>query len=199
MLIGLTGGIGSGKSAAASMFADLGISTIDVDQAARQVVAPGQPALQSIAEHFGPQVLQADGSLDRKRLRELVFAAPQQRRWLEQLTHPLIRQLVNQQIDNASSAYVMLVSPLLVESGQHKRCDRILVVDVPPELQLARTRSRDGASSEQIQAIMQAQLSREQRLAHADDVINNSASLEHLQQQVQQLHQQYLALAETGK
>ncbi len=199
MLIGLTGGIGSGKSAAASMFADLGISTIDVDQAARQVVAPGQPALQSIAEHFGPQVLQANGSLDRKRLRELVFAAPQQRRWLEQLTHPLIRQLVNQQIDNASSAYVMLVSPLLVESGQHKRCDRILVVDVPPELQLARTRSRDGASSEQIQAIMQAQLSREQRLAHADDVINNSASLEHLQQQVQHLHQQYLALAETGK
>lgn len=198
MLIGLTGGIGSGKTAAANLFAQRGICCVDVDQAARQVVEPGQPALAAIADHFGAQVLHPDGSLNRQALRQLIFADPAKRQWLEQLTHPLIRQLVNQQLEAATSAYSILVSPLLIESGQHQRAHRVLVIDVPTEVQITRTSARDQVSSEQIQAILQAQLSREQRLAHADDVIDNSAGLAELEQQVEQLHQKYLDLSQTS-
>lgn len=196
MLIGLTGGIGSGKTAAAKLFAGYGICTVDVDQAARSVVEPGQPALAAIAERFGDNLLDASGQLNRAALRQIIFADPQQRKWLEQLTHPLIRQLVNQQLEAATSAYAMLVSPLLIESGQHQRVDRVLVVDIAPQLQIQRTLQRDDTSSEQVQAIMQAQLEREQRLAHAHDIIDNSGSLAELEQQVASLHEQYLRLAQ---
>ena len=199
MLIGLTGGIGSGKSAAARMFAAHGICIADTDQAAREVVAPGQPALAAIARHFGRQVLTADGSLDRKAMRQLVFANPAERQWLEQLTHPLIRQLVEQQLAAASSPYAILVSPLLIESGQHQRVQRVLVIDLAPELQIERTLARDSVSAEQVTPIMQAQLGREQRLACADDIIDNSGSMTELELQVARLHDKYLSLARSQR
>ena len=191
MYVGLTGGIGSGKSAAAECFAALGVGIVDADIVAREVVAPGQPALQQIAAHFGDQVIAADGSLQRRVLREIVFADPEQRRWLEQLTHPLIAQSIQQQLAASTGPYALLVSPLLLETTQRELVQRVLVIDAPETLQVTRTVARDQAEPEQVRQIMAAQMSREQRLAHADDVIVNQGDLEQLRQQVVQLHQQY--------
>ena len=191
MYVGLTGGIGSGKSAAAECFAALGVVIVDADIVAREVVAPGQPALQQIAAHFGDQVIAADGSLQRRVLREIVFADPEQRRWLEQLTHPLIAQSIQRQLAASTGPYALLVSPLLLETTQRELVQRVLVIDAPETLQVARTVARDQAQPEQVRQIMAAQMSREQRLAHADDVIVNQGDLEQLRQQVVQLHQQY--------
>ena len=168
-ILGLTGGIGSGKSAVAQHFIDLGIHLVDADHAARWVVEPGRPALAKIAERFGPQVLQADGSLDRTALRQLVFQDEAQRRWLEGLLHPLIFQEIAQYLARAESPYAILVSPLLVESGQHRITQRVLVVDAPEQLQLQRSMARDNSSEEQIRAILKAQTSREERLRHAHE------------------------------
>lgn len=192
--LGLTGGIGSGKSAVAAQFAALGIDVIDSDQAARWVVEPGRPALASIAEHFGAQVLQADGQLNRPALRELIFESPAERGWLERLLHPLIAQEVAQFLDNARSPYAITVSPLLIESGQYKLAQRILVVDVPEQLQIERTMQRDRLSAEQVQAIMAAQATRETRLNHADDVLVNDRDLAWVKQEVERLHAFYLTL-----
>ena len=197
-ILGLTGGIGSGKSSVARCFAELGIYTIDADEVARWVVEPGEPALDKIAEHFGAAVLQADGQLDRAQLRELIFQQPAERQWLEQLLHPLIRQRISQHLAAATSAYAILVSPLLIESGQSQNCQRILVVDVPETLQISRTSQRDAVSEQQVQAIIAAQMPRAERLTYADDVLVNDQDLAYIQQQVQQLHQQYLALS-TGE
>ena len=191
MYVGLTGGIGSGKSAAAECFAALGVVIVDADIVAREVVAPGQPALQQIAAHFGDQVIAADGSLQRRVLREIVFADPEQRRWLEQLTHPLIAQSIQRQLAASTGPYALLVSPLLLETTQRELVQRVLVIDAPETLQVARTVARDQAQPEQVRQIMAAQMPREQRLAHADDVIVNQGDLEQLRQQVVQLHQQY--------
>lgn len=191
MYVGLTGGIGSGKSAAAECFAALGVGIVDADIVAREVVAPGQPALQQIAAHFGDQVIAADGSLQRRVLREIVFADPEQRRWLEQLTHPLIAQSIQRQLAASTGPYALLVSPLLLETTQRELVQRVLVIDAPETLQVTRTVARDQAEPEQVRQIMAAQMSREQRLAHADDVIVNQGDLEQLRQQVVQLHQQY--------
>lgn len=191
MYVGLTGGIGSGKSAAAECFAALGVGIVDADIVAREVVAPGQPALQQIAAHFGDQVIAADGSLQRRVLREIVFADPEQRRWLEQLTHPLIAQSIQRQLAASTGPYALLVSPLLLETTQRELVQRVLVIDAPETLQVARTVARDQAQPEQVRQIMAAQMPREQRLAHADDVIVNQGDLEQLRQQVVQLHQQY--------
>ena len=193
-ILGLTGGIGSGKSAAAQHFIDLGVHLVDADHAARWVVEPGRPALAQIAERFGERVLQADGSLDRAVLRQLVFQNETQRRWLESLLHPLIFQEINQYLARAESPYAILVSPLLVESGQHKMTQRVLVVDAPEHLQLERSMNRDGASEEQIRAILNAQSSRDERLRHADDVLINDRDLAWLQQEVERLHHFYLTL-----
>lgn len=193
-ILGLTGGIGSGKSAAAQHFIDLGVHLVDADHAARWVVEPGRPALAQIAERFGEQVLQADGSLDRAVLRQLVFQDEAQRRWLESLLHPLIFQEINQYLARAESPYAILVSPLLVESGQHKMTQRVLVVDAPEHLQLERSMSRDGASEEQIRAILKAQSGREERLRHAHDVLINDRDRAWLQQEVERLHHFYLTL-----
>lgn len=195
MYVGLTGGIGSGKSAAAECFAALGVGIVDADIVAREVVAPGQPALQQIAAHFGDQVIAADGSLQRRVLREIVFADPEQRRWLEQLTHPLIAQSIQQQLAASTGPYALLVSPLLLETTQRELVQRVLVIDAPETLQVARTVARDQAQPEQVRQIMAAQMPREQRLAHADDVIVNQGDLEQLRQQVVQLHQQYSCTA----
>ncbi|MFK3794448.1 dephospho-CoA kinase [Pseudomonas piscis] len=193
-ILGLTGGIGSGKSAAAQHFIDLGIHVIDADHAARWVVEPGHPALEQIARHFGEGVLQADGQLDRAALRKLIFEDPQQRRWLEALLHPLIAEEIASHLARAQSPYAILVSPLLVESGQARMTQRILVIDAPQQLQIERTLLRDQVSEQQVQAILQAQASREERLRNADDVLVNDRDRAWLHSEVERLHHFYLTL-----
>lgn len=193
-VLGLTGGIGSGKSAAADAFVALGIEAIDADHAARWVVEPGRPALEHIVDRFGDDVLQADGQLNRAALREHIFAEPEQRQWLEGLLHPLIRAEIKQFLAAAQSPYTILVSPLLIESGQHQIVQRVLVVDVPAEVQLTRALQRDQVSEAQLRAIMQVQLKRDERLQYADDVLCNVADKAALQQEVARLHDYYLTL-----
>jgi len=193
-VLGLTGGIGSGKSAAADAFAELGIETIDADHAARWVVEPGRPALDKIVERFGETVLLDDGQLNRAVLREHIFTEPEQRQWLEGLLHPLIRDEIQQFLEAAQSPYAILVSPLLIESGQNKIVQRVLVVDVPSEVQMARALQRDQVSEAQLRAIMQVQLQRDERLKHADDVLSNAADKAALQREVSRLHDYYLTL-----
>ncbi|NHN76144.1 dephospho-CoA kinase [Azotobacter chroococcum] len=193
-ILGLTGGIGSGKSAAARHFSDLGVHVVDADQAARWVVEPGRPALAEIAGHFGREILLADGSLDRAALRRRVFQSEKERRWLERLLHPLIRQEILASLEQASSPYAILESPLLVETDQHTMTRRILVVDVPESLQLERAMQRDQADRKQVEAIIKAQASREERLRHADDVLLNDRDLPWLRGEVERLHRFYLTL-----
>ncbi len=197
MIIGLTGGIGSGKSAAADRFAQAhGIHVVDADLKSRVVVEPGRPALGQIVDRFGDVILLDSGELNRAALREKVFAEPAERRWLEALLHPLIRDEITSDLGRAESPYALLVSPLLVESGQHQMTQRILVVDVPEALQIARTAQRDQVPETQVRAIMQAQAQREERLRHAHDVISNDRDLAALHAQVDALHQRYLALTQ---
>lgn len=194
-VVGLTGGIGSGKSAVSALFEKQGITVVDSDVVARQVVEKGQPALKKIAEHFGNDVIQADGSLDRAALRQRIFAAPEERKWLEALLHPLIRQETQRQLTAAEGPYVILASPLLVESGQYRSVHRVLVVDAPEELQLQRAMSRDANNEAQIRAVMATQATREARLRCADDVILNDKALDELIPQVEDLHTKYCDLA----
>ena len=193
-ILGLTGGIGSCKSAAAQCFIDLGVHLVDADNAARWVVEPGRPALAQIAEHFGAGVLQADGTLNRSALRELIFKDPQQRVWLEGLLHPLIREEIRQYLARAESAYAILVSPLLLETSQHQMVQRVLVIDVPESVQIERTVLRDRTNEEQVRAILKAQASREERLSRADDVILNDRDPAWLKSEVERLHHFYLTL-----
>lgn len=197
LVIGITGGIGSGKTAVSDRFAARGIVVVDADLASRVVVEAGRPALTAIREHFGDEVIQADGSLDRAALRGKVFADPAERRWLEQLLHPLIGEEIRSGLKAAASPYAVLVSPLLFEAGQVSLVDRVLVVDVPEHLQVERTAARDGNSEEQVRAIMAAQADRETRLARADDVIVNDRGLDELDAAVEALHQSYLQLSRT--
>ena len=197
MIIGLTGGIGSGKTAAANRFAAAhGIHVVDADQKSRVVVEPGRPALAHIVDRFGDAMLLDDGTLNRAALRETVFAAPEQRQWLEQLLHPLIRDEIITDLHSATSPYALLVSPLLVESGQNSLTSRIIVVDVPETMQLARTVQRDAVPEAQVRAIMQAQAQREERLRHAHDVLTNDSDLAALHAQVDALHARYMQLLE---
>lgn len=197
MIIGLTGGIGSGKTAAANRFAAAhGIHVVDADQKSRVVVEPGRPALAHIVDRFGDAMLLDDGTLNRAALRETVFAAPEQRQWLEQLLHPLIRDEIITDLHSATSPYALLVSPLLVESGQNSLTSRVIVVDVPEAMQLARTVQRDAVSEAQVRAIMQAQAQREERLRHAHDVLTNDSDLAALHAQVDALHARYMQLLE---
>ncbi|HSG87757.1 MAG TPA: dephospho-CoA kinase [Pseudomonadales bacterium] len=198
-VVGITGGIGSGKSAVSDRFAALGITVVDADLASRVVVEPGRPALASIAEHFGSELIAADGSLDRAALRARVFADPDERRWLESLLHPLIAEEIRRALAAASSPYAILVSPLLIEAGQTAYVDRVLVVDVPEALQLSRTMARDANSEAQVKAIIAAQTDRDSRLARADDVIVNDAGLAELDARVAALHARYLELARTAR
>jgi dephospho-CoA kinase len=193
-ILGLTGGIGSGKSAAAQHFIDLGVHVVDADHAARWVVEPGRPALASIAEHFGPGVLLADGQLDRAALRKLIFEVPEERRWLEALLHPLIAKEIAEHLAKAQSPYAILVSPLLIESGQSAMTQRVLVIDAPEQLQIERTLQRDQTNEQQVQAILKAQSSRQDRVSHADDVVVNDRDLAWLRSEVERLHHFYLTL-----
>lgn len=197
MIIGLTGGIGSGKTAAANRFAAAhGIHVVDADQKSRVVVEAGRPALAHIVDRFGDAMLLDDGTLNRAALRETVFAAPEQRQWLEQLLHPLIRDEIITDLHSATSPYALLVSPLLVESGQNSLTSRVIVVDVPETMQLARTVQRDAVPEAQVRAIMQAQAQREERLRHAHDVLTNDSDLAALHAQVDALHARYMQLLE---
>lgn len=198
-VVGLTGGIGSGKSAVSDRFAALGIKIVDADIASRVVVEPGQPALAKIAEHFGPELITPEGALDRTALRHKVFADDAEREWLQQLLHPLINAYIAEELASADSAYAMLAHPILIETGQTRICDRVLVVDVPESVQVERTMARDNNSEEQVRNIMAAQASREDRLAAADDVIENDRDLAHLDAEVARLHEQYLAAAAAAK
>ena len=193
--VGLTGGIACGKSTVANLFAALGVSIVDTDLLAREVVAPGSPLLPRIAEHFGGGVLQKDGSLDRAALRERVFTNPAERQWLESVTHPAIRALTDARCETATGSYVIVAIPLLVETQGAKRFERVLVVDCEPALQLARLQARDGMTRAQAERMLAAQATREQRLAVADDVVRNDGDLATLRIQVERLHRQYSQLA----
>ncbi len=195
LTIGLTGGIGSGKTTVANCFAELGIELVDADLAAREVVKPGSPALAEIAARFGEEILLADGSLDRAGLRAIVFADQEQRLWLEALLHPLINALLGQQLAACQSDYCLLVSPLLLETSQKELVDRIVVIDVSEQTQLARTMARDGSDEQTIRGIIAAQIDRQSRLQAADDIIDNEKPVSALKQQVQALHEHYLQLA----
>ena len=194
-VVGLTGGIGSGKSAASRRFEQLGITAVDADVISREVVAPGSEALQAIEQRHGKAILLDDGSLDRAALRQKIFSSPEEKAWLEGLLHPLIVNETLRQLEAADSPYVLFVSPLLVESGQKVLCQRLLVIDVPEDLQIERTIHRDNNPRDQVERIMASQASREQRLAMADDVICNDRDLKYLEQEVDLLHQRYLSLA----
>ena len=194
-MVGLTGGIGSGKTTVANLFAKHGITLVDADVIARDAVAIGSPGLAAITEHFGPQVLQNDGSLNRAWLRQQIFADAVAKAWLNALLHPLIRQEILQQLSQAQSPYVLLVAPLLIENGLTALSDQVLVVDVQPETQIRRTSVRDGVPAGQVEAILAAQCSREQRLAVATQLINNDVDHIDLAEQVAVLHEFYLQLA----
>lgn len=191
-IVGLTGGIGSGKSAASQWFEHQDIEVVDADVVAREVVQPGQPALEKIAQHFGDWVLQADGQLDRRALRDYVFQHPEARQQLEAITHPIIRQSISSQLQQAQSAYVILVSPLLFETGQDRMTHRNLLVDVSEATQLKRASQRDAQSTEQIQKIIATQMPRSEKLKRADDVVHNEGTLDELYQQLMRLHTDYL-------
>jgi dephospho-CoA kinase len=194
-VIGVTGGIGSGKTAVTDEFNRLGITIIDADVAARTVVSNGKPALNKIAQKFGQNILLESGELNRAALRSIIFKDASQRKWLEALTHPLIRQEIILGLQAAKSPYVILASPLLLESGQNKLVDITLVVDVPVELQIERTTARDNNSPAQVEAIIQVQLPRQERLKRADNVIVNDKDLIHLHKEVAKFHHLFLTMS----
>ena len=196
LIVGLTGGIGSGKSAASAWFERQGICVVDADIVAREVVAIGSPVLQQLVKSFGDWVLLDNGELDRRALREYVFKDDAARQTLNGITHPAIRQSILQQLQDASSPYVILVSPLLFESKQNELTSRNLLIDASVDLQIQRASQRDGQSLAQIENIIASQMSREQKQALADDVVLNNAELEDLYQQLRPLHLKYLALSE---
>ncbi len=193
--VALTGGIASGKSEVERRFAAHGIEIIDADLVARDVIAVGTEGLKEIIEAFGVGVLDADGALNRKAMRERVFADAAARQRLESIIHPRVRQTLQECATKVRSAYGILVIPLFVESGEYHWVDRVLVVDVPREVQVQRLLARDGITLELAEAMLNSQASREQRLAIADDVIDNSAGLEHLDGAVESLHRHYLTHA----
>ena len=196
LLIALTGGIASGKSAVAEEFAKLGVPVLDTDQIARDVVAPGTPVLGQLVAEFGPEILDGNGRLDRAHMRERVFGDSEQRRKLEAITHPAIRAELARRSSAAGGSYQIHVIPLLVETGRADAYDRVLVVDCPEEAQMERLQARDGSSREQAAEILAAQVSREERLDAAHDVIENTGTLADLQRFVQTLHRNYELLAQ---
>lgn len=199
-IVGLTGGIGSGKSTIAELFAAHNVPIIDADVVARQVVEKGSPLLAEIAEHFGSQILTEQGELDRSALRQIVFESESEKTWLNNLLHPAIQQAMLEQLAQQTAAYVLWVVPLLIENNLTTFCDRVLVIDVDPDIQLERTIQRDKNQRDLAKKIITAQVDRSTRLKYADDVIENNLpladNLSNLTQQVSNLHQHYLALAQ---
>lgn len=194
-VLGLTGGIGCGKTAVSKMLEQLSICVVDADIIARQVVKPGSIGLNAIAEHFGAEILLADGSLNRSALRTRIFSNSEHKKWLNALLHPLIRQQLLHDLNSAQSPYVVLVAPLLFENKLDIYCDRILLIDVPVDVQLTRTINRDNISTEQANSIIAAQMSRTDKQQHADDMLNNDRDLALVKQDLIMLHKRYLKLA----
>jgi len=194
-IVGLTGGIGSGKSAVADRFIELGIEVIDADQISRKVVEPGMPALESIKEYFGEDILEGN-ALNRGKMRDIIFFDIKKRKWLESLLHPLINKLIRNSLENTSSDYSILVSPLLLETNQFEICSRILVVDAEESDQINRTIQRDGVSKDQVSKIIESQITRKERLAKADDVLLNDKSLDVLYLKIDDLNHKYLKLCQ---
>ena len=198
--VGLTGGIGSGKSAAADMFAALGAQVVDTDAISHALTAPGGAAMEAIRREFGPDFVRDDGGLDRARMRGVVFTDAAAKRRLEAILHPLIRARVRAELEGSAAAYVMLVVPLLLETGSYRDAiDRLLVVDCPETVQIERTMARSRLTEDEVRRIMAAQIARERRLLAADDVLANDADIETLRANVAALHRQYLAAAGAGR
>lgn len=195
LVIGLTGSIGSGKSTVANLFARYGVPIIDADVIARTVTKPGTRAYQAIIERFGQAILNDDQTLDRAYLREIIFTQPEERKWLEALLHPEILQAMQTDIAALQTPYCLAVIPLLLETEAANFINRVLVVDIPEDIQLERASLRDNSTIEKIKSIIDTQIGRSERLARADDIINNAGSPDELAQQVDKLHQQYLKLA----
>ena len=187
-IVGITGGIGCGKTAVTNLLATHGVTIVDADIVAREVVEPGEPALNTIAEHFGRDIINESGELDRAALRVKVFRDATERKWLETLLHPIIRNRIIEQLNHSEGNYAVLSSPLLLETDQKSLTDHIVVIDLPEELQVSRTMQRDSNSAEQIKAIISAQMPREQKLQEADTIICNDAGLDSLRNKVEQLH-----------
>ena len=198
LVVGLTGGIGSGKSAAADEFARLGATVVDTDAIAHELTGPGGAAVTEVKRLFGSAFVDPAGAMNRKRMRDLVFSDPEEKQRLEGLLHPMIRTESTRRIAAATGPYVVHVVPLLVESPDYReRFGRVLVVDCPEALQIERVRQRSGLPEEEVRRILSTQAQRDKRLAAADDVIDNSGPVAALQHQVQKLHEKYLALAAT--
>jgi len=195
MIIGLTGGIGSGKTAVSDYFSAKGITIVDADVVSRKVVEPGTQALNEIEQHFGAEVINDHKELDRRALRNKIFDNTNERKWLENLLHPLIAEEILRQLNASQSPYSILVSPLLFEAGQVKMVCRTLVVDAPKELQISRTIARDSTDEAGVKSIIATQMRREERLAKADDIIVNDKDLNHLQYEVSKLYESYLHIA----
>jgi dephospho-CoA kinase len=195
LVVGLTGGIGSGKSTVAELFTELQVPVIDADRIAQELTQPQSSALQAIVAYFGSRFLKKDGSLDRRQLRELIFNDPLKKQWLEKLLHPLIIQEIKNQLQQLQASYCLVVIPLLIETGPYSFIQRILVVNTPPELRLERATARDQASTAALQKIIATQAKTEEYLEKAQEVINNHSNLAELKQQVIRLHQHYLKLA----
>lgn len=198
-VVALTGGIGSGKTTIANLFATLGVPIVDADIVAREVVEKGSPLLSQIAEHFGKDILDSEGRLNRGKLRQIVFADDVKKQWLNNLLHPAIRKQMLADLSSITAPYVLWVVPLLFENKLTEFCDRVLVIDLEESTQLLRASQRDKNSQQQIKQIIATQVSRQQRIDGADDIIDNNESLElsleRLKNEVEQLHQKYLALA----
>lgn len=197
LVIGLTGGIGSGKTTVAELFTTLGVTIIDTDQIARDIVKPGTAAFKQILEQFGNNILTQEHTLNRASLRKIIFNEPEKRRWLEKLLHPLIREEMKQQIQSVTSPYCIVIIPLLFETDPNPLIHRILVVDAEEKLQLERTCLRDNISQDEAKAILATQANRAVRLNKADDIIENDGNLEDLMRQVRELHESYLKLSKS--
>lgn len=192
--IGLSGGIGSGKSTACEIFSELKVPVIDADVIAVKAVEPGMPALQSIIDEFGVKIITKDGYLNRKELRDRIFKNESDRRKLESILHPVIYKEIARQTKGINSAYCIISIPLLLETGPSDIIDRILVIDIPKELQLSRASARDNASLKNIETIIHSQISRDDRLAAADDIINNEGDIENLRRQIYDLYEFYKSI-----
>ena len=194
LIIGLTGGIGSGKSVASDKFASLGITVVDADVASRTVVQPGMPALKEIESHFGSEIIGEDGKLDRAKLREVIASDTEKRKWLESILHPRIGDQIAKEISESTSPYTLFVAPLLLETNSQDMCERVVVVDVPKEVQVERTVKRDEVSTDQVEQIVSAQMERKKRLEKADDLLLNIGTIEELEKKVEELHEKYLQM-----
>ncbi|KZN67855.1 dephospho-CoA kinase [Pseudoalteromonas luteoviolacea] len=194
-ILGLTGGIGSGKTAATNFFQTQGIEVVDADIVAREVVQPNTPGLNAITAHFGSDVLTPDGQLNRAKLREIIFSDEAQKSWLNKLLHPLIREQILSQLNAAKSSYCILCAPLLFENGLQSYCQTTLLIDVPESIQIARTTARDNVSQTQVQRIIAAQMSREEKCQLADYIVSNDKELDDLQSELLLLHQTFLQAA----